>query len=576
MLRLIVTLIVTLCVPPAAAEAGGQPGPGAPGGTQRPGLPGGRMQWPPRDAREAPPTGTSIIRGRVVASDTGSPIRRVQVRAFSGEFRDSRMASTDAQGRFELRDLPAGRWELSASKAGFVSLRYGQRRPFEPGRPIELGDGETMTRADFVLPRGAAMTGRIVDEFGDPVAGARVNAMRYQSMQGQRRLTPTGQGDQTDDTGAFRIYGLPPGDYYVSASLQSGRFMGEDSSDRTSYAPTYFPGSGNVAEAQRVSIRIGEELPNVSFALLPTKAVRVSGTVVDSRGQRVSSGFVMLQDASSSIDMFMERFAGRVRPDGSFIVSNVTPGAYTITVNSGFGGGDDNETATASITVGNDDLPGINLVTSRGSTVVGTIVAAEGSAGTLNPAGVTVFPQPVQMNTMMMGSRPARVESDGSFKVGGLSGRRVFRVNGLPNTWMLQRVLLNGQDITDTGVEFKGTEEVSGLQILVTDRVTELNGKVTNQKGEPTRDYTVVVFPEDSDKWTHPSRYLRSARADQEGLFKIRALPPDVQYYAVAVDYIEEGQGGDPEFLREMVDRATRFTIASGELKALDLKLLNR
>jgi hypothetical protein len=110
----------------------------------------------------------------------------------------------------------------------------------------------------------------------------------------------------------------------------------------------------------------------------------------------------------------------------------------------------------------------------------------------------------------------------------------------------------------------------------VTDRVPEISGKVTNAKGEPTRDYTVIVFAEEPVKWAYPSRHVRSGRADQDGLFKIRGLPGDVQYLAVAVDYLEEGEGGDPQFLEQMRDRATSFKLSDGEVKALDLKLVVR
>ena len=546
-------------------------------GTQRPGpLPGGRAQRPPRDAREAP-TGTSVIRGRVVAADTGAPIRRVQVRAMSGELRTSRLASTDAQGRFELRDLPAGRWDLSTSKAGFVTLRFGQRRPFESGRPIEVGEGETMAKADLALPRGGVVTGRVTDEFGDPVANARVMVMRYQSFQGTRRLVPTGFGDETDDTGAYRLYGLAPGDYYVSATLRAQGFA-DDSSDTTGYAPTYYPGTGNMAEAGRVTVPLGQEVQNISFALLPTKAVRVTGTVADSKGEPVTNGFVMLQESAESAPggmMMMMRNGGRVRPDGTFTISNVSPGSYTLMLNTGMGPGTDNEGAVVPITVGNADLTGINLVTSKGATVTGQIVAANGVTGKLPTMGLQVFAQPPRFESMM-GFSPGRVESDGSFRVTGLRGRRLFRLNNLPSSWTLHAVLLNGTDVTDTPIEFKGDDETSGLQIVVTDRVSEINGRVTDQRGEPTRDYTVIVFPEDSSKWEYPSRYVRSGRADQEGLFKIRALPADDRYLAVAVDYLEEGEGGDPEFLAEMKDRAVKFALGDGEVKALNLKLITR
>jgi hypothetical protein len=89
------------------------------------------------------PSGTAVIRG-IVTSDTGTPVRRAQVRANVGGQPGARTTATDVDGRFELRDLPAGRWTLSASKPGFVTQRYGQRRPFETVQPIELADGQKM------------------------------------------------------------------------------------------------------------------------------------------------------------------------------------------------------------------------------------------------------------------------------------------------------------------------------------------------------------------------------------------------------------------------------------------------
>ncbi len=550
------------------------------GGIQIPrrgGLPGGRM-GPARDPRDQQ-TGTSVIRGRIVAADTGTPIRRAQVRAFAGELRESRMASTDAEGRFELKELPAGRWDLTATKAGFVSLRFGQRRPFESGRPIELSDHETMARADFALPRGAAITGRVVDEFGEPVAMARVQVMRYQAFQGSRRLMPVGIGDQTDDTGAYRLYGLSPGDYYVSAVLRGG-MMGPDADDNTGYAPTYYPGTGNVAEAQRITIGLGQEHPNISFSLLPTRTVKITGTAVDSQGKPLTNGFVSLVDATEMPGgggMFMIGGGnGRVRQDGSFTLTNVVPGSYTLMATvPPFGNDGLPETANMPLTVGNEDLAGIQLVTGKGATVSGQIVAAEGSAGRLATEGLMVMAQPLRFQPMM-GGRPGRVNADGSFKLAGANGRVVIRPMQLPSTWMLKSVTVNGTDITDTPLDIRPESDVNDIQILVTDRVPEISGKVTNAKGEPTRDYTVMVFAEESVKWAYPSRHVRSGRADQDGLFKIRGLPGDVQYLAVAVDYLEEGEGGDPQFLEQMRDRATSFKLSDGEVKSLDLKLVVR
>ena len=132
-------------------------------------------------------------------------------------------------------------------------------------------------------------------------------------------------------------------------------------------------------------------------------------------------------------------------------------------------------------------------------------------------------------------NRPAQVDADGNFVLFNLTGQKFIRVNGLPQEWTLKSVTLNGADVTDSALEFRGSTQSSGLQVVVTDKVSDLNGKVT-ARGEVTRDYTVVVFPDDPAKWAFPSRFVKTARADQQGQFRIKALPADDRYLAVAVD----------------------------------------
>ena len=121
----------------------------------------------------------AVSSGRIVAIDTGTAVRRAQVR-ISGPDIGTKTALTDAQGRYEFRDLPAGRFNVSVSKSGFVTMSYGQNRPFEPGRPIELAEAQKMDKADVALPRGSVLAGRVADEFGEAVAEAEVTAMRMQ------------------------------------------------------------------------------------------------------------------------------------------------------------------------------------------------------------------------------------------------------------------------------------------------------------------------------------------------------------------------------------------------------------
>ncbi len=520
-----------------------------------------------------------------MSADTGAAVRRAQVRATSSVTRDNRIVSTDSQGNFEFRDLPAGRWDVSASKAGFVTMRFGQRRPFEAGRPLEVADAQVVDKVTLALPRGAAITGRVVDEFGDPVATARVQALRYQLVQGTRRLQPVGVNSQTDDTGTFRLYGLMPGEYYVSATLRA--FPGNETDDPTGYAPTYYPGTGSITEAQRVSLNVGEEA-SISFGLMAVRTARVSGLVLSSQGTALSGGIIALIAADSAGPLQIA-FGGnnRIRPDGSFTLTNVAPGSYTLMASNGGPGAGfagrggvaltDIELGTMPVTIANEDLAGITLVTGPGASLSGTIIAAQGS-GTLNPDGIQVMTQAVPFDAGFgpLGGRPARVTADGAFAASGLFGSRLVRVAGLPQGWILESVTIGGIDVTDTPFDFGTNQEIRNARIVVTDKMTQVAGAVSDRDGKSLRDFTVVVFPEDSDKWTSPSRYLQSARPDQQGLFKLRGLPPNDRYLAVAVDYLEEGEGTDPEFLEAMKGSATRFRLGRGESATVDLKLIER
>jgi hypothetical protein len=140
-------------------------------------------QQPARDQPRTPRLGTGVIRGRVIRADTGEPLRRVQVRVdewSTADHSEPAATMTDAEGRYELTQLPAGRYQLKATRGGYVEVGYGQRRPFERGRPLELGEGAVLQNIDFALPPGGVVTGRVVDETGEPVAQASVSLARRQ------------------------------------------------------------------------------------------------------------------------------------------------------------------------------------------------------------------------------------------------------------------------------------------------------------------------------------------------------------------------------------------------------------
>jgi hypothetical protein len=161
---------------------------------------------------------TGTIAG-VVTDRSGAPVRLASVTLVSSQPAVKRSVSTDPHGRFMFVGLRAGRYSVTAQKQGFVRTGYGARAPGRPGIAIPLMAGQKLNTMDIVLARGGAVAGVVLDEAGDPVAGIAVRVHRVTLQDSERRLLQVG-GDQTDDRGAYRVFQLPPGKYFVSASRE--------------------------------------------------------------------------------------------------------------------------------------------------------------------------------------------------------------------------------------------------------------------------------------------------------------------------------------------------------------------
>jgi hypothetical protein len=522
---------------------------------------------------------TSSIRGRVTTSDTGAPIRGAEVR-LSSDGRFNRLVRTNDEGRYELRDLPAGTYKLVVSRTGFITLEYGQRRPFEASSTITLAEGQSAA-ANVALIRGGAIFGRVFDQSGEPLAGTRVQAFRTKVVEGRRRLQAVGSGDQTDDTGAFRVYGLPPGDYYVAASTGLVDAVKRD-------PPIYFPGTANFAEAQPIRLGVGAEA-NAEFQLVTSRTTRISGIVLNSSGGPAAGAQVNLQ--SQTIGMGPESsmmLHAEGASDGTFTIQNVPPGPYVLTAmimpagvfgqpqaaaQADQGGIAEEalrrmpEMATLPIVVGGDELSGITLAAGRNGRVNGTFVADAGVARPV-PTGLGV-------NLRSLGniSHSMTLRGNGpDFRLAGMSGAVNLQIQGVPEDWMVKSILADGTDVTDEGLDLNG--DTVAVRVVLTDRITSVTGTVQG-RGE-IRDHNVLVFPDDETKWKYQSRYVRTTRADADGRFQIRGLPPSDRYLAVALDYLEDGEQDDPQFLDRLRSRATSFNLREGEQRSLQLDVSSR
>jgi protocatechuate 3,4-dioxygenase beta subunit len=376
------------------------------------------------------------------------------------------------------------------TKAGFIESIYGQREPGSgrAGTLIKLTAGQQLKDVSLPLARGAVLTGRVLDEVGDPAFGISVRAYKWTMKSGERRLVQVATG-ATDDRGVYRIPALLPGDYVVGVAasttgsdlltmringatefvravtvdgmIEAPMFVrarddagGSKSAPKTGFAAAYYPGVGQVSAAQPITIGPGEERPNVDFSLQVVPLAQVSGVLSSPTGP-VSAAMVQLVDTTQPPGFGMGRTA-RTGPDGRFVFEGVTPGQYSLMTQATPKGGAQLEAgmreaveflakasdnakaaqvgttinaavmmwASADVPVDGRDQTDIQLVLQPGTTVSGRVVTDGGADVSFLRMSVGLATVGLQAGDRESTGPAAAVDANGRFTIKGMSPGR--------------------------------------------------------------------------------------------------------------------------------------------------------
>jgi protocatechuate 3,4-dioxygenase beta subunit len=480
-----------------------------------------------------------------------------------------------------FRDLPAARYRITATRGGYLQLEFGQKRPNEQGRPIQLGGGSTLEKVDFALPRMSGISGRITDETGEPIEGVSVYAMRSLFFEGRRRLVPvSGSSVRTDEEGEYRLLRLAPGSYQVMATTKETWTVVEGELETVfGYMPTYFPGISTASEARRATLALGEHARAIDFALVPGRAAKVSGIAIDSKGKPFARVTLSEEVRGLGFASFRGGPGAAVGADGTFTIRDVPPGEYTLQA-SRYGPEADGppEAALMTVFVDGNDIENLMLVGSNGGIVTGKVIAENGVLPKTSGIVINIResyrnqPPPLLLGAFRENRGRPTVLEDGTFTVQNVFGRARVQVT-VPEGWMVKAIRHEGRDITNAVLELKSREQISGVEILVTDRVTEIVGRVADEKNAPVYDATVLLFPVDADRWFENSRSVRATRPDQQGHWQVKGMPAG-EYLAIALDYIEVDAWQDPEYLESVRRYAQRVTITEEAGAMVTLKVV--
>jgi len=229
--------------------------------------------------------------------------------------------------------------------------------------------------------------------------------------------------------------------------------------------------------------------------------------------------------------------------------------------------------AIAAFSVGGEDLS-VNLVLTKGATMTGRAIF-EGLASPPDRQilALEAIPFGIVAAASVVTNPPAGITRDGTFVMTDLVGLREFRVRSIPPGWTLKSLTLDGRSLLDGPIEFKGSEQLTGVVAVLTNRHSELTGTVVDTEKKPVRDYSLVVFPEDRLRLRNPGRWTRWTRPDQNGRFSIDDLPAG-KYLAIALDDVDEAEWSTVEYLDRLRPRATPVTIVDGQKQTTTLELV--
>jgi len=597
----------------------------------------GSAQQPQRDAAPAT-TGSAIVTGVVVSdAPTALPIGRAVVTISGAALAIPRTAVTDGDGRFEIRDLPAGLVEVSAGRHGYVTTQYGALRPGRPGTPVPLVDGRTHDLT-IRLGRAAVVAGTIRDSRGEPIPDLLVFALNLRDPNATmapafgRRTTPTAT---TDDGGTYRMFDLTPGEYVIAALSTKGdgrrgverpsaadndralaRLRGRGaatparSGDPVStspgrllaFVPVFFPGTAKSSDASRVVLRPGEERSGLDFAFEPTSIVTVEGTLVSASGPLPAGIELTFQeiDAVGGTPFYATRPVLTGRPDatGRFRYSNVVPGRYLVAARAsgsvsppGRGGeppaprsSDEVLYGLTEVDVGRDDVSGVTVTLRPGVFVTGRLMLDRTSADspplelTQIRIGVTSTRSGV---SWIVGTplRPIAPRPDGTFDIGPLAPG-TYRIQSsapVPASarWWLRSATHNGRDVLDAELDVPPDARRLSLELTMTDRMSEVAGRLEAPSGAPASEYEIVMFPVDQALWAKASRRLRATRPAADGTFRFAQLPGG-EYFLAALTAEAPDDWRLPSFLRDAAAHAVRIVVNEGRTTIQDLRIARR
>ena len=539
------------------------------------------------------PASRAVIDGIVIKDPGGEPVKKALIeliaenQAEGGDY----TAVTGADGAFHIEGVVPGRYRLFTERTGFLEVDKHHART--DGRVLTLAAGQELKDVQIRLQAAAVVRGRVTDEDGEPMPNAQVAVLRQTFVSGRNHLEQAG-AERTNDLGNIAWRGLPAGNYYVCVSpppdfkslieaagaMAAAQTNGNDKSSAaanqaTSYQTTYYPGTPDRSAAAPVELHAGDDFP-VNFSLLPSPSLSIRGSVVNLPPK--ASAAIMLQ----SRDFNLVLNGAEMHSDGSFVIRDVAPGAYTIlaTVDAA-----EPMMARQSLQVVANNIEGLRLAPQRGGSIRGRLrFEGRGNGARFDASQIFLALRPTDGDDSV-GSFPSglsagegfsqltHVAVDGSFEwkgvPAGIYSVQLAGEGGGSADLYLKSALAGGRDVDESGVNVNGGSVL--LDVLASANGAAVEGVATDHKGAPVANAVIVAVPEARLRG-RADRYYKTV-SDQSGHFALHGLRPG-EFTLFAWESVDGEAYYNPEFLRAFEGRGSGLRVSEGDRKTVRLEVI--
>jgi len=508
----------------------------------------------------AQPQSGYTISGTVLNSATGTPVPRATVAVLSeADSHAIESVVTDSDGRFSLDGLAAAKFQLTASKRGFLTAFYDQHEEYNSA--IVTGEGQDTGNLIFRLTPGAVLHGVINADGGDPVEGARVLLFLKPSNHNPGARVTQAAETTTDDTGAYDFTGLAPGEYMVAVTAEpwyalhrpvSASGHGPESNANSldvAYPVSYFDSTTEEASATRILLAKGSrEEADINLRSTPALHLLVETPV----RQDGSLAYAQLRHTIFGSEVSIEQ---KILPPGkqndAIEFTGVAPGHYELTQ------GDPPRIAELDATTSQLIDPAL------GSPTVSL-------SGTMRYSNGSVFPESLNVSLNSLDPAQPRASRESS------SIQSSFNFATVPpGKWEL--VAGNPEDpLPITSISVNGRPH-SGSQITVSDQPLRLAAIISRdetriegfarKQGKGQAGVMVVMVPRDL---LAIGALARRDQSDSDGSFALRNVPPG-KYLVVAIEDGWELEWARPEIINHYLSQGIPVTVTQSTGKLLRL-----